>query len=84
MVPPFGTGFSPEELAAFATPVPVQRPPGEVLYHTVQPGDLLSALAEIYSVTVDEIMAANGIADPNQLVVGQELAIPPPSLDGDG
>ena len=82
VVPPFGTGYSPEELAAFSTPVPVERPPGEVLYHVVEPGDLLSALAEIYSVTVEEIMAANGIADANQLVVGQELAIPPPSQGG--
>lgn len=84
VIPPYGAGYSPDELAAFATPVPVERPPGEVLYHTVAPGDVLAALADVYAVTVDEIMAANGLADPNQLVVGQELAIPPPSQDQEG
>ncbi|MEM7093486.1 MAG: LysM peptidoglycan-binding domain-containing protein [Actinomycetota bacterium] len=80
VIPPYGTGYSPEELAAFSTPEPVVREPGQILYHEVAPGDLLSELALVYQVTVDEILAANNLSDPNQLVIGQELAIPPPSV----
>ena len=82
-IPPLGTGLSPEAIAARTTPVPVVRAPGEVLYHTVQPGDLLSSLAELYSVDVDEIIEINGLDDANQILVGQELVIPPPSSTDD-
>lgn len=83
VIPPYGTGYSPEELAAFSTPVPVTRAPGEILFHKVQPGDLLSSLADVYSVTVDEIIAANGLADADNIAVGQELQIPAPSQSND-
>jgi len=83
VIPPFGTGYSPEELAAFSTPVPVTRQPGEILYHVVQPGDLLSALADVYSVSVDEIIGANGLANADNIAVGQELVIPAPSATTD-
>ena len=79
VIPPLYTGLSADEIAARTTPVPVDRAPGEVLYHVVQPGDLLSSLAEIYSVSVDDIKALNGLDDANQINVGQELVIPPPS-----
>jgi LysM repeat protein len=78
VIPPIGTGLSPEAIAARSTPVPVQRPPGEVLYHVVQAGDLLSTLADLYSVDVADIIAANGLDDANQILIGQELVIPPP------
>lgn len=83
VIPPLGTGLSPDAIAARSTPVPVDRAPGEVLYHTVQAGDLLSALAELYSVTVDDIIAVNGLDDANQIAIGQELAIPPPTTTND-
>ncbi len=44
--------------------------------HVVQPGDTLGSLAELYNTTVEEIMATNGLDDPNTLQVGQELIIP--------
>jgi LysM repeat protein len=44
--------------------------------HIVQAGDTLGQLAELYNTTVEEIMATNGLTDPNQLQVGQELIIP--------
>ena len=78
VIPPRFTGLSPEQVAAFAEPVPVQRQPGEILEHTVQAGDTLSLLADLYSVTQNQIMAANGIDDPNQLAIGDVLIIPPP------
>ena len=81
VIPPFGTGLSPEELEGLTERKCAERQPGEVLFHPVEPGDSASALASFYGVTIDEIIAANGLADENQLVVGQELAIPPPSQE---
>lgn len=39
-------------------------------------GDTLSKIADSFETTVDEIIAANGIADPNTIEVGQRLIIP--------
>ncbi|HWQ14933.1 MAG TPA: LysM peptidoglycan-binding domain-containing protein [Roseiflexaceae bacterium] len=44
--------------------------------YVVQPGDTLSQLAEAFGTTVDEIMAANGLTDPNAIQAGQTLIIP--------
>ncbi|MFO7633235.1 MAG: LysM peptidoglycan-binding domain-containing protein [Caldilinea sp.] len=44
--------------------------------HTVQSGESLSEIARRYGVPVAEIMAANGLTDPNTIMVGQELLIP--------
>ena len=62
------------------TPTPTPRPlatatPTPVIY-TVQAGDVLSAIADRFGVSVEEIVAANELADPDVLAVGQELEIP--------
>jgi LysM repeat protein len=44
--------------------------------YTVQPGDTLGALAERFGVSVDEIVAANNLTDPNNVLAGQVLIIP--------
>ena len=44
--------------------------------HVVQVGDTLGSIAQQYDVAVEDIMAANGLADPNVLSVGQALVIP--------
>lgn len=44
--------------------------------HTVKSGESLSTIAQQYGVTVEEIMAFNGIDDPNTIIVGQELIVP--------
>jgi len=44
--------------------------------YVVQAGDTLSAIAERFGVTVDELVAANNLTDPNVLQVGQTLVIP--------
>jgi len=49
--------------------------PGPLLY-TVQEGDTLGAIAHDYGVDLEDLMAANGIVDPNVLHVGQTLIIP--------
>ena len=44
--------------------------------HTVQRGETLASIAAKYGVTVADIVAANGISNPNMIAVGQELVIP--------
>lgn len=44
--------------------------------HTVAPGETLYRIAQEYNVTVDALMAANGIGDPRELRIGQRLMIP--------
>jgi LysM repeat protein len=73
------------------TPVPVLTVPGaaietqaapatptqsEPVYHIVQPGDTLSSIAEQYDVDLQDLMRANGIDDPDYVLLGQELIVP--------
>lgn len=44
--------------------------------HTVQPGETLGSISIQYDVPLADIMAANGISDPNFLQVNQVLIIP--------
>jgi murein DD-endopeptidase MepM/ murein hydrolase activator NlpD len=58
-----------------------KRPRKELVTYTVQSGDNLSTLAERYDVDVDTIIWANDKLeeDPDYLVLGQVLIIPPVS-----
>lgn len=47
-------------------------------FHLVKTGDTLIAIAEQYGVTVDAIVAANGLASPNRINIGERLTIPEP------
>jgi len=44
--------------------------------YIVQPGDSLYSIAARFSISIDELLAANGIVDANSLAVGQQLIIP--------
>ncbi|PLR81952.1 glycoside hydrolase family 18 protein [Bacillus sp. V33-4] len=44
--------------------------------HVVQRNDTLFRIARTYGITVDEIVEANEIPNPNNLVVGQAIVIP--------
>ncbi len=44
--------------------------------YVVQPGDTLVAIAEEFGVTVQELIDANRLTNPDVLRVGQELIIP--------
>ena len=44
--------------------------------YIVQSGDTLSSIATSFNVDVAALMSANGITDPNQIDVGQQLIIP--------
>ena len=48
---------------------------GSILPYRVQPGDTLGGIAKKYNVTVEQLMAWNGIKDPNYLAIGQVLKI---------
>ncbi len=44
--------------------------------HTISAGESLSQIAEDYSVTVEEIVVANGLQDQDMIRIGQQLRIP--------
>ena len=63
--------------ASAPTMPPVSSPsPQEPLQYTVQEGDTLGAIAQTYGVSIEDLMAVNGITDPNLLRIGQILTIP--------
>ncbi len=62
------------------TPTPAVPPqfvgPLVTVTHIIQPGETLGQIAAAYAASPAEIIAANEIANPNILVVGQPLTIP--------
>jgi LysM repeat protein len=50
----------------------------------VQPGDTLGIIASIFGVSLEELIAANELINPNILEVGQVLTVPVPSPKGLG
>jgi LysM repeat protein len=71
---PAATASAAVTAPALPTPVPTKAS-GPVNY-TVQAGDTLSSIADRYDVSLEDLMAANGLTNPNVLSVGQELIIP--------
>ena len=72
---------SPEATGTATTQAETETSPtiaADATTYEVQSGDTLSGIAKKFGVSVDEIMAANGLDDPNQLKVGQVLVIPAP------
>jgi len=53
-------------------------PPPTGCTHVVKPGETLYSIAAMYGVTVQAIMQANGLTDPNTIYIGQTLKIPAP------
>ena len=58
-------------------------PAGDGTTYAVQDGDNPSTIAERFGISVEELMAANGITDPTGLYVGQVLTIPGAPADSD-
>lgn len=69
---------APESATAQAPPTAAPSTPAAQTYE-IQAGDSLSTIALEYGTTVAAIAAANDIADPNLITIGQELVIPPPA-----
>lgn len=64
-------------LAAFLLPLQAaqaQDAAGPI--YIVQPGDSLSVIAARFNVSLNDLMTANNIQNPNQLAAGQQLVIP--------
>lgn len=51
---------------------PMQEP----VVHVVQAGETLFSIAEKYGITVEAIVTANGLSNPDLIFAGQELIIP--------
>lgn len=45
-------------------------------YHIVAQGDTLSKIAQMYGVSIKDLMDVNNITDPNSIKTGQKLVIP--------
>ncbi|GAB4518746.1 MAG: hypothetical protein OHK0046_26750 [Anaerolineae bacterium] len=48
---------------------------GTPVIHVVQPGESLTLIAQQYNTTVEQILQANNISNPNRILRGQELQI---------
>lgn len=57
---------------------------GTPIIHVVQPGENLTMIAQRYGVTVEQILEANNIPNPNRIARGQELQIWTPQSVIDG
>lgn len=53
-----------------------EAPPGSEIY-TVRSGDTLMIIAQRYGITINDIVQANNLSNPDRLDVGQQLIIPP-------
>ena len=73
-------GAAPGDELVIVTATPGTPPPGPTVdrRYRVAPGDTLSAIADRFDVTEEALRRANGIDDPNDLLVGQDLVIPTP------
>lgn len=70
---------SPDEtVAPTSTPATVQQ--SQATY-VVQPGDTLSGIAGTYGISLEALAEFNGIADMNTIAPGQELVIPPQTVE---
>ena len=57
------------------TTLPTMRP----ARYTVQPGDSIGSIATTFGLTIDSLLAANNMDDPNRLEAGTVLNIPGPN-----
>ncbi|HUH06538.1 MAG TPA: LysM domain-containing protein [Egibacteraceae bacterium] len=62
---------TPEE-----TPAPEGTPTPESQIYTVEQGDTLGVIAQRFGTTVEAIVEANDLENPDQIFVGDELEIP--------
>lgn len=69
-------GYQPAGSSSASTGGGSSASTGAPAIHTVQSGEVLSVIAETYGITLDELVAANRIANPNLVTPGTELVIP--------
>jgi len=71
-----GQVLSLSAASAAAPDVPAVAPAPVQIIHVVEAGEFLSVIAELYAVTVEDLLRLNSIADANYIYVGQELFVP--------
>ena len=74
----------PEEPVIPEDPQPPPPPPpgpevgeGGALLYTVQAGDTLFSIAQRFGVSLDDVIEANNISNPDVIFEGETLTIPP-------
>jgi LysM repeat protein len=65
-----------------ATPLPTDLKQGTYIEYAIQPGDVLSLIAEKFGARLVDVMIVNGITNPDTIQVGQVIKIPYNSLTG--
>jgi len=65
--------YEPQPVSA-QTPTPSTSASGPT--YIIQPGDTLSSIADRFSVSLNDLMSANSITDPNTIQAGEQLIIP--------
>ncbi len=58
------------------TPAPDQTQEPQPFVHIVERGESLSYIADLYGVTLEDIIALNDIQNPNRIQPGRQLLIP--------
>lgn len=71
--PPATTGPAGESAEA---EIPPESTPVQSATYVVEPGDTLSLIAEKFSVSLSDLMIANGLTNKDFIQIGQELVIP--------
>ncbi len=66
----------PTDTPIVATPNPIRYQPQQGGQYAVQPNDTLATIAQLFGVTIDDLLAINTLADPNSLEVGQMITVP--------
>ncbi len=61
-------------------PSETPTPTGPITY-VVEEGDSLDSIADQFGVSIDQLIAANNLVDPNNIGVGSQLIIPDPESE---
>lgn len=67
-----------QTVSPISTPPVAAETPG---VHVVRPGDTLMGIGRLYGRNFNDLAAWNGLANPNQLRIGQEIRLSPPGRD---
>ncbi len=68
------TETPPPTATATVIASPTAQPGGEIIY-TVNPGDSLNLIAELFGVTIADLSSLNGLTDGDVIMVGQQLLL---------
>jgi nucleoid-associated protein YgaU len=70
---------TPTPIAVVPPATPVPSPTAGETTYIVKAGDNPASIAQQFRIKTEDLMAANGIDDPQKLQIGQTLKIPPPT-----